>query len=190
MPSGFVLSSRDSRDGSMRIGHLSRCPAVGSELHDEELAQATVEAAVLLPVFLILLLLMLQPVCLLYTRSIMESTAAETARLMTTMGSGDEDACRSFALRRLAAIPDLEIFHVGGPLAWDIELEGVPDADGGVRVSIEGNVHPLPILGAFAGAVGEVDARGDVRLRAAVSYAARPEWLEGDYASWIAAWGE
>ena len=39
-------------------------------------AQATVEAALLIPSFLLLLLLMLQPVCLLYTRAIVESAAA------------------------------------------------------------------------------------------------------------------
>ena len=35
----------------------------------------------MLPTFLTLILLALQPVCLLYTRAVMESAAAETARL-------------------------------------------------------------------------------------------------------------
>lgn len=64
----------------------------------------------LIPAFLLLLLLMLQPVCLLYTRSVMESTAAETARLLATGDADGDEAYRSFALRRLAAIPDLSIF--------------------------------------------------------------------------------
>ena len=59
------------------------------------LPEATVEAAMLIPAFLLLLLLMLQPVCLLYTRSVMESTAAETARLLAT---GDADATRRTGL--------------------------------------------------------------------------------------------
>ena len=54
----------------------------------EDRAQSTVEAAFLLLTFLTLILLALQPVCLLYTRAVMESAAAETARLMTTTTVG------------------------------------------------------------------------------------------------------
>ena len=45
----------------------------------------------MLPTFLTLILLALQPVCLLYTRAVMESAAAETARLMTTTTAEDDD---------------------------------------------------------------------------------------------------
>ena len=45
----------------------------------------------MLPTFLMLILLALQPVCLLYTRAVMESAAAETARLMTTTTAEDDD---------------------------------------------------------------------------------------------------
>lgn len=159
-----------------------------TEVCGEELGQATVEAAILLPVFLLLLLLMLQPVCLLYTKSIMEASAAETARLMVTSSSDGDESYRSFALRRLAAIPDLSIFHAGGPHAWEVECAPASQAGGPVRVVIEGAVRPLPVLGAFVGAVGEVNAQGDVRLRVEVTYEGRPEWLEGDYAAWVEAW--
>lgn len=144
----------------------------------------------LIPAFLLLLLLMLQPVCLLYTRSVMESTATETARLLATGDADGDEAYRSFALRRLAAIPDLSIFHAGGPLAWDIELTRAPAAEGEVEVVIAGAVCPLPILGAFAATMGETNAQGDILMRVSVSYEARPEWLEGDYALWIEAWNE
>lgn len=160
-----------------------------SELIGAERAQATVEAAFLLPVFLTLLLLTLQPVCLLYTRSVMEHAAAATARLMITAEGADDEACRAFALRRLAAVPDLGIFHAGGPLSWDIELRRARDTGGSVSVSIEGAVRPLPALGAFVGSVGAVNARGDVMLRADVTYEGRPTWLEGSYDSWMEAWG-
>lgn len=154
----------------------------------EERAQATVEAALLLPSFLIVLLLALQPVCLLYTRAVMESAAAETARLMATGSAEGEDAYCSFALRRLAAVPDVAIFHAGGPLAWEIGLEPAADADGTARVEISGAVSPLPVLGAFAGAVGPLNGRGDVELRVTAAYAAEPSWLEGSYETWIASW--
>ena len=158
------------------------------EVLAEGRAQATVEAALLIPSFLLLLLLMLQPVCLLYTRSIMESAAAETARLMTTATLEGDEAYRAFALRRLSAIPDLAIFHAGGSQSWEIECGRAADTGGTVRVSIEGYVRPLPILGAFAGAMGEVNGYGDVQMRVDVSYEGRPEWLEGEYAEWVEMW--
>lgn len=164
--------------------------ACGSErgVLREDAAQATVEAAYLLPCFLLLVLLALQPVCLLYTRAVMESAAAETARLMITTEGDDDEACRAFALRRLAAVPDLSIFHAGGPLSWEIECVRAGGAGGTVRVTIEGHVRPLPILGAFARGFGATNAQGDVRLQAEASYEARPSWLEGSYETWIAQW--
>lgn len=154
----------------------------------EDRAQATVEAALLLPTFLTVLLLALQPLCMLYTRSVMEAAASETARLMITAGGESQDGCEAFALRRLAAVPDLSIFHAGGPQAWDIELSASDAGEGQVSVAITGAVTPLPILGAFAGALGETNGWGDVEMRVEVSYAGRPEWLEGSYETWIARW--
>ena len=63
------------------------------------------------PALLTLLLLALQPVCLLYTRSVMESVASETARLMVS-GSDEVEVYERFAYRRLAAVPDLAIFQM------------------------------------------------------------------------------
>lgn len=198
--------SHSIRCGSNRQGRLSAigaqphirgdCPStrgvergkVGAAgLFLEERAQATVEAALLLPSFLTVLLLALQPVCLLYTRAVMESAAAETARLMITADGDAEESVRAFALRRLAAVPDVSMFHAGGPLSWDIDL--VPaDAKGIVTVSIEGAVTPLPVLGAFAQMLGSTDARGNVLLAVEVSYGGRPEWMEGDYEAWTEHW--
>lgn len=145
------------------------------------------EAAFLLPTFLTLVLLALQPVCLLYTRAVMESAAAETARIMTTTTVDDDADLEEFARRRLAAVPNVSIFHAGGPLSWDIEL-GRAGAGGTSSVSIAGDVKPLPVIGAFAQAMGTVNADGYVELRVDVSYRSRPSWLEGDYDSWIASW--
>lgn len=163
---------------------ISRCINALSERR----AQATVEAAVLLPCFLLVLLLALQPVCLLYTRAIMESAAGEAARLMVTAQEDDDDAYRAFIQRRLAAIPNLSIFHAGGPLSWDITLGRASDRAGEVAVSIEGAVSPLPVLGVFAAAAGPVNAQGDVVLRVEVSYDGRPRWLEGSYETWVGIW--
>ena len=140
----------------------------------------------MLPTFLTLILLALQPVCLLYTRAVMESAAAETARLMTTTAAEDDDL-KEFARRRLAAVPDVSIFHAGGPLSWDIEL-GRAGAGGVSSVSIAGDVKPLPVIGVCAQAMGNAGGGGNVELKVDVSYRSRSGWLEGDYDSWIAAW--
>lgn len=154
----------------------------------ETRAQATVEAAMLLPAFLTLLLLVLQPVCVLYTRSVMESAASETARIMVTTTS-EADSCEAFAMRRLAAVPNLSIFHAGGPLSWEVELNGASGESDEVSVAITGAVTPLPVLGAFVGALGATNAQGDVEMRVEVSYPGQPAWLEGSYEAWIERWG-
>lgn len=140
----------------------------------------------MLPTFLVLILLALQPVCLLYTRAVMESAASQTARLMIT-AEGDQDAYRAFALRRLSAVPDVSIFHAGGPLSWDISCTPA-ESGSSVEVSIVGYVTPLPVLGAFARAFGNVNAQGDVQLEVRVAYEGRPAWLEGNYDSWVQRW--
>ena len=86
-----------------RVPRTSRC----TDAAREDRAQSTVEAAFLLPTFLTLILLALQPVCLLYTRAVMESAAAETARLMTTTTVEDDDDLKEFTRRRLAAVPNV-----------------------------------------------------------------------------------
>ena len=145
----------------------------------------------MLPTFLTLILLALQPVCLLYTRAVMESAAAETARLMTTTTAEDDDL-KEFTRRRLAAVPNVSIFHAGGPLSWDIELgragAGLAASAEAAAPKVSGEVKPLPVIGAFAQAMGGTAEGGYVELKVDVSYQSRPEWLEGDYDSWIAAW--
>ena len=154
------------------------------ELFLESRAQATVEGALVFPALLTLLLL---PVCLLYTRSVMESAASETARLMVS-GSDEVEVYERFAYRRLAAVPDLAIFHAGGPRSWDIECVPALSTGGSVEVAIVGHVTPLPVIGAFARAFGERGAHGDVRMEVRVAYEGRPSWVEGDYADWISVW--
>ncbi|WP_342589632.1 TadE/TadG family type IV pilus assembly protein [Collinsella tanakaei] len=152
-------------------------------------AQATVEAALLIPSFLTLMLLALQPVCMLYTRGVMEAAAAETARLMITSDTTPDTTLKAFALRRLAAVPDVSMFHAGGPAAWDIALTRAVATGSEVKVVVRGAVTPLPVLGIFAGALGTTNAHGDVEMEVTVAYEGRPSWLEGDYDTWVEAWG-
>lgn len=142
----------------------------------------------LLPAFLTLLLLALQPVCILYTRAVMESAAAEAARLMVTAELEGEDAYRAFVERRLAAVPNVSIFHAGGPRAWKVEFARAEETGGAVSASITGSVRPLPVIGAFARAMGRVDGEGAIELEVEASYEGRPSWLEGGYDDWIGQW--
>lgn len=138
----------------------------------------------LLPVVMLLLVLLLQPACLLYTRMVMCVTAAECARVLATLPQGSEERCRSYALRRLAAVPEVSPFHVGGEPDWQVELSS---SEGEASVSICGHARPLPLLGALSTAFAERDDQGVV-LRVSVSERMRPAWLGGDYGSWVGIW--
>ena len=151
-----------------------------------EEGQATVEAAVLLPVVMIVLALLLQPAMLLYTRAVMSGAAAEGARLATTSSSDEmESLVDGYVRRRLRAVPDVACFHEGGGDAWDIDVR----QDGGrVRIAVRGRARPLPLVGVTAGLVGQMDG-GSVILSAEVERDMRAEWVGGDYDDWVATWG-
>lgn len=147
--------------------------------------QATVEAAVLLPTLMLLMALLMQPACLLYTRAIMRAAAGECVRVLATgYGEYAEADCRAFALRRLAAVPELSIFHVGGREDWDVTCER---GEGRVTVRIAGHLRPLPLLGVAVELLGSRDAVG-TRLDVEVSERVRADWVEGDYGSWVQMW--
>lgn len=154
---------------------------------DDTSGQATVEAAVLVPVAMVMLALLLQPVCLLYTCCVMRTAAAEGARVLATArGEGDDEACEAYVRRRLAAVPDVSIFHEGGEGDWEVSLGGPGSSV--VSVKVTGHARPLPILGVVAGVFGEVDGSGIV-LRSEIEEEVRPSWLEGSYGDWVAVWG-
>ena len=150
----------------------------------DEAGQSTVEAAALLPVLMLLLGLLVQPVCACYTRSVMRHAAAETARVLAT---GKDDAvARSFALRRLRAVPEAAPFHVGGESDWSVQLDRSGDG-GTVSVRIGGHLRPLPLLGVAAYAMGTRDGVG-LLMEERLEERVRPEWLGGDYGRWMQAW--
>lgn len=152
----------------------------------DDAGQMSVEAALLLPVVLTLLALLVQPVCVLYTRALMASTAGELARLAAT-SRGSQDELRSFALRRLAAVPDLAIFHEGGTRGWEVEVTG-PDGVGEVTVTLAGRVRPLPLLGVLVSALGTT-REGTVTLVVETTADLRADWIGGDYDEWVDMWG-
>lgn len=146
--------------------------------------QSTVEAAVLLPTVMVLLALLLQPACILYTRMVMCSAAASSARVLATLPTSSLGECEDYVLRRLAAVPEVAPFHVGGRDDWVV---GVGCDGGTATVSIRGHVRLLPLFGVAMSALGAGDSAGTV-IEVSVSERVRPKWLGGDYGSWISMW--
>lgn len=144
--------------------------------------QSSVEAALLLPIILILVALLLQPVCILYTKTIMSGAASEAARLYGT--STDSDQCKEYVLRRLAAIPEIPLFHTGGKEDWLIELQKDSHE---VHINITGHLRPVPPVGWLLSLTGQNGASGYV-VSAQVQEKVRPQWLGGSYAEWIHMW--
>lgn len=147
--------------------------------------QATVEAALVIPTVMVVFALLLQPVCLSYTRAVMRAAAAECARATATAYGGDTEACRAYALRRLAAVPEVPLFHVGGPADWNVDVER---AGRQVNVHIVGHARPLPLMGLLAARALRRDGRGLV-LEVSLQENVRPSWLGGDYDAWQSMWG-
>lgn len=142
------------------------------------------EAAVLLPTLMLLLALLAQPVCLSYTRAVMRTAAGECARAAATAYADDLEACRHYALRRLRAVPNVPLFHVGGEQDWDVR---VTRSGSVVEVSIAGHARPLPLMGTLAALAGAHDGKGVV-LRVSLAQDMRPSWLGGDYGAWQTIW--
>ena len=170
---GEAMPCRESRIWTTSCGRISG-----------EAGQATVEAAVVLPSLLLVLALLMQPACLSYTRAIMRAAAAECVRAAATAYGGDTSACREYALRRLEAVPEVPLFHVGGQGDWDVSIER---SDSHVTVTIIGHARPLPLMGAVASLLSMSDGTGVV-LRVALSESTRASWVGGDYGAWQGMW--
>ena len=162
-------------------------PACGSSLAGCR-GQATVEAAFLLPVLCVLVLLLVQPGILLYDRMVMEGAAADACRLLATTSNsreGAQEQCEAYVRRRLGAVPQQDC-------TWDIRLEG-DEASQSVRVSIATEARPLPLLGTAASLLGIVNGRGNFVVEVSVAQQVQPAWVGnsaagGDPAAWIGAW--
>lgn len=159
--------------------------------------QSTVEAAFMLPIAFVLVLLLVQPGILLYDRMVMQGAAAEGCRLLATTQDAESEEgaeqCRAYIRRSLGAVPQQDCFHVhDGGCTWNIELEG-DESSQVVRVSIETEVKPLPLFDAGAVLLGIANERGNVVVKVAETYQVQPDWIGGvsagrDPAAWVGAW--
>ena len=181
----------------LRAGSASRvASACRKKIGDSE-GQSTVEAAFMLPVAFLVVLLLVQPGIVLYDRMVMEGAAAEGCRLLATTpeGEGGKSAaqCEAYVRRRLGAVPQQECFHVhDGGCTWNIELEG-DEASRNVRVTIETEVKPLPLFDAGGVLLGFANERGNIVVKVSETYRTQPEWVGNvstgnSPAAWVGAW--
>ncbi len=161
-----------------------------------EEGQATVEAAVLIPVLFVVLLALVQPAFLLYDRVVMKAAAAEACRLLVTktdaLGSMDKSV-EAYVRHRLGAIPPAACFHVHDDgCTWEVETEGGESSEQ-VSVTIRTKVRPLPLFDAAGSLVGALDGDGLLSVEVRDSRPTQPSWIGGtalglNPQGWIEAW--
>ena len=165
---------------------------------NDERGQGTVEAALVIPVLFVLLLLLLQPGIVLYDRMVMRGAAAEACRLLATGSDaygGSGASCEAFVRHRLAAVPQHDCFHVhGGGCTWGIESTGGEGSET-VTVRITNELCPLPIVDIGATLLGATNAAGNLEIEESVTMPTQPAWVASsplglDVAGWIGAWSE
>ena len=157
--------------------------------------QATVEAAILIPVLFLLLLLLIQPAILLYNRMVMQNAAAEACRLLSTQADTGEHSAEkyeAYVKRRLASIPSIDIFHAHvGENTWKIELIG-GESSSEVTVRITNKLKPLPLLDLGASLLRLTDAQGYLVQIVEVTMPTQPDWVwsngKGGPSDWAAQW--
>ena len=164
-------------------------------LRTDEAGQATVEAAFLVPVLFVVLLLLLQPGILLYDRIVMQGAAAQGCRLLATStqaGGASAASCEDLVKRWLGAVPPHDLFHVHEPsCTWEVVCAGDEYA-GEVAVTIRTKVRPLPLFDAAAALVGAVDGDGYLTVEVRETARTQPQWAEAsgiDPGAWATARG-
>ena len=153
--------------------------------------QTTVEAAYLVPILFLLLLMLCQPMILLYNHMVMSGAAAEGCRLLATktiVGTYSEEKYEGYIKRRLAAIPPVDIFHAHvGVKTWDIQMEGDENSPT-VTVRITNRLKSLPLLGWAAGLLGMCDENGYIVQTVEVSAPTQPDWVWNNGSGGPAQW--
>lgn len=157
-------------------------------------AQATVEAAFMIPVIFLLLLLLLQPGIILYDFIVMNSAASETCRVLSTSNLNDkEKICEAFLRRRLSAIPQQDNFHVHSQgCTYEIVLEG-DQCSNFNSVTIKNQLKPLPLIGFFSEILGILNKNKCFEIQCSSKQAIKPKWTENspqtsNPENWVGAW--
>ena len=147
--------------------------------------QATVEAACMIPVACLLVLIMLQPALLLMNHVVMECVANDVCRFMVTQPlESSNQKVHEYALRRLNAVPDISVLHKG---EWDVQVY-YDEESRELNVAIAHAVKPLPLIGVGLGFIGALDMRGCVSQQVVVKRVLHSDWEYGqglDPQTWI-----
>ena len=142
--------------------------------------QATVEAAFLIPVLFVLMLMLIQPGIILYDRLIMDGAAAHGCRLLATKTSEDgfsEEQYADAVKRHLGAIPQQELFHIHeGGCSYSVRLSGDEHSQR-VSVEIDNEIRLLPLFD-IAGALTGIAPDGRFCITVNQSAQAKPSWYE------------
>lgn len=156
--------------------------------------QASVEAAFMLPVLLVLLLILLQPGIILYDRIVMNDACMQTARFLSTSNSASAQASvEQFAKNRLGAIPEQKCFHVHSPTcSYEIATQG-NEASSTVEVSITNYIEPLPLFNTAANFLGMLDDEGRFKIVVTQTASVQPSWVQNSESGtnpekWAGAW--
>lgn len=149
-------------------------------LRKERSGQATLEAAYLIPIFFVLLLLLIQPGILLYNMMVMNGAAAQGCRALMTKpqdSAETNEAYENFIRRRLSSIPQESHFHLHeGACSYEIICEG-DESSLEVKVTIRNEVTPLPLLGLGAELLGLTNEQGNFTQEVSVSMPTVSPWV-------------
>ncbi len=147
-------------------------------LFHSERGQSSIEAAFILPIFILCIGLSIQPIIYMYTKTIMQEAADEGIRF--AMSESNSYRTDRFIRRRLEALPNSSLFHIGDENEWDID---VIRGAGSVRVVIKGHLKAIPVLGSSACAFLNRDDQGLI-IEVESEQITEPSWREGDYETW------
>lgn len=169
---------------------------IGKHILQSSRGQATVEAAFLIPIFFVLLLMLIQPGILLYNHMVMKAAAQEGCRLVATKTDvlGESaDRYRDYIHHRLGSIPEQENFHIhDGNCSWNIEIIGSEETDY-VSVIITNQLKLLPLFDFGSQLLGLSSETGNFEQVVVAELNTYPSWVTSNDITlspkdWILAW--
>lgn len=155
-----------------------------------ESGQATVEAAFLIPILFVVVLMLIQPGIILYDRMVMNHAASEGCRMLATSTSSADsspDRCEELIRRRLGAIPQQDLFHIhDGGCSYQISLSG-GDSASQVEVGITNQIRLLPLFDVF-GTLSGIAPDGRFEIHVVQGIRTQPDWVEAAGGAQPSAW--
>lgn len=143
-------------------------------------AQSTVEAAYLIPLCMIVVLMSVQPAIVMYDMIVMRSCAREGCRMLITSTPEDHSRIKALMMRRLHGIPPIELFHSeASGCSWEISLSG-DMTSAATSVEITNTLRPLPLIGSALLISGVTDQSNRYTFSVRESLPTQPDWIGSD----------